>query len=182
MSFDFKPVLEGPTLRMRPAVDADFAPLFAVASDPKIWALHPAHDRWQAPVFRAYFDEGLAGGGQLVAELRDTGRIIGASRYSTEFCELGEIEIGWTFLARSHWGGPTNWEMKRLMIAHALTGFDTVIFRIGETNWRSRRALEKIGGTLLERTQIAQLPAGPVLHLIYAIDRENFESGPLIAG
>lgn len=182
MSFDFQPTLEGATLRMRPAVEADWDALYAVASDPEIWSLHPAHDRWQEPVFRAYFDEGLASGGQLVAELRETGQIIGASRYSTQFAEPGEIEIGWTFLARCHWGGATNFEMKRLMIAHALTAFDTVIFRVGETNWRSRRALEKIGGVLLERIQIAQLPAGPVRHVIYAIDRENFASGPLQTG
>src|SRR2546421_11441478 len=31
-----------------------------------------------------------------------------------------EIEIGWTFLARSHWGGIYNREMKQLMLRHGL--------------------------------------------------------------
>lgn len=180
MSFDRQPVLEGPTLRMRPAVEADWARLFAVASDPEIWAVHPAHNRWQEPVFRGYFDEGLASGGQLVAELRDGG-LIGGSRYSAEFCEPGEIEIGWTFLARRHWGGSANREMKRLMIAHALTSFDSVIFRVGETNGRSRRAMEKIGGVLLDRLHTTELSTGPVVHVVYAIDRAGFETGPLSA-
>jgi RimJ/RimL family protein N-acetyltransferase len=30
-----------------------------------------------------------------------------------------EIEIGWTFLARRHWGGHINGEIKRLMLIHA---------------------------------------------------------------
>ena len=32
------------------------------------------------------------------------------------------------------------------MVDHAFTFADTVIFWVGETNWRSQRALEKIGG------------------------------------
>jgi len=36
-----------------------------------------------------------------------------------------EVEIGWTFLARSHWGGATDREVKRLMLDHALSFVDT---------------------------------------------------------
>jgi hypothetical protein len=31
-----------------------------------------------------------------------------------------EVEIGWTFLASSHWGGATNRGVRRLMLDHAL--------------------------------------------------------------
>ena len=58
-----------------------------------------------------------------------------------------EIEIGWTFLARSHWGGAHNRELKRLMLAHAFKFVDNVIFFVGANNLRSQRAVEKIGGT-----------------------------------
>jgi hypothetical protein len=47
-----------------------------------------------------------------------------------------EVEFGWTFLARSHWGGATDREVKRLMLDHALSFVDTVVFWAGETNWR----------------------------------------------
>ena len=57
-----------------------------------------------------------------------------------------EIEIGWTFLARSHWGGAYNRELKRLMMAHAFKFVDNVILFVGATNLRSQRAVEKIGG------------------------------------
>jgi aromatic-amino-acid transaminase len=40
---------------LRPLRPADWAALYAVASDPEIWARHPSHDRWREPVFRAFY-------------------------------------------------------------------------------------------------------------------------------
>ena len=170
MTFDYQPHLVGDLIAMRPVTAADFEPLFAVASDPQVWALHPRSDRYKSDVFRAYFDDGLASGGALVALDRATGAVAGWSRYSEEFALPGEIEIGWTFLGRAYWGGPHNSEMKRLMLDHAFGRFAQVIFRIGENNLRSRRAVEKLGATLTDRTQID----GAVTHLFYAISRENW--------
>jgi len=59
------------------------------------------------------------------------------------------VEIGWTFLARSHWGGVYNREMKSLMLTHAFRFAERVVFVIGPQNWRSRKAVEKIGGVLI---------------------------------
>ena len=58
-ALDRQPTLTGPTLRLRPLRAEDWDALYAVASDPQIWALHPAHDRWQEPVFRVFFAEAL---------------------------------------------------------------------------------------------------------------------------
>jgi RimJ/RimL family protein N-acetyltransferase len=82
-------------------------------------------------------------------------------------------------LARSHWGGETNREMKRLMLAHALAAVERVWFRVGEANWRSRRAMEKIGGRLTARTETIEMAGQPVVHVIYEIDRGSFANGPL---
>jgi len=157
----------------------DWAALYAVASDPLIWAVHPAHDRWQEPVFRRFFDDALASGGALVAIDPATNNLIGSSRFDRTRAEPGEIEIGWTFLARRYWGGPTNAALKSLMIGHALTQFDRVIFLVGETNLRSRRAMEKIGGLLTNREHFAENAGTMVRHVIYTIDRASFASGPL---
>ena len=59
---------------------------------------------------------------------------------------MATTKIGWTFLARSHWGGVYNGEMKRLMLSHAFKFVDNVLFFVGSTNLRSQRAVEKIGG------------------------------------
>jgi RimJ/RimL family protein N-acetyltransferase len=171
---DRQPTLQGPTLRLRPLQPADWEALFAVASDPLIWEQHPAHDRWQEPVFRAFFADALAGGGALIVEERATGRIIGSSRYDHARARADEVEIGWTFLARDHWGGATNGELKRLMIDHALESVEAVIFLVGETNMRSRRALEKIGARLTDRVDEAEMAGRTVRHLVYRIDRATW--------
>ena len=159
----------------------DFDALYAVASDPAIWALHPAHDRHEEPVFRAFFADAMASGGALIVVDRASGAMVGSSRYSFERAGVGEVEIGWTFLARSHWGGATNREVKQMMIGHALRSVDRVVFLVGATNMRSRRAMEKIGGRLTERTHRAVMAGRDAVHVIYAIDAADFAAGPLAA-
>lgn len=177
MTADLQPTLVGERLLLRPLRSEDFGALYAVARDPEIWALHPAHDRWREDVFRRFFDKALASGGALVVLERDTGRVIGSSRYYHEFDGPGEIVLGFTFLARDHWGGATNRELKRLMIGHALSFAHTALFSVGETNLRSRRAMEKIGGRLTERTLDT---ADQGRHIVYAITPEDFAAGPLM--
>jgi RimJ/RimL family protein N-acetyltransferase len=150
MPFDPQPVLTGALVRLRPLRPDDHAALYAVASDPLIWAQHPAHDRHEPAVFRALFAESLASGGALVALDAADGRVIGSSRYHDHDPVAREVEIGWTFLARSHWGGRHNGEMKRLMLAHAFRWVDRVLFMVGPDNVRSQRALARIGAAYLE--------------------------------
>jgi RimJ/RimL family protein N-acetyltransferase len=144
--FDAQPTLAGALITLRPLRVDDFDALFAVASDPLLWEQHPAHDRHRPDVFRALFDEALASGGALVAIDRADGRIIGSSRYHAFDPAARQVEIGWTFLARSHWGGRYNREMKTLMLKHAFQFVDRVLFLVGPANVRSQRAMEKIGG------------------------------------
>jgi N-acetyltransferase len=179
--FDFQPDLTDGTVRVRPYTPADYAALQAAAADPEIWALHPIRTRWQEPVFRAFVDDGVADGGCLVIEDASSGEIIGHSRFSRKFCETAdEVEIGWTFLVRSRWGGAWNRRVKRLMLSHALAHWGSVIFRVGEENWRSRGAMEKIGGQLTDRRQSITTPAGEtIVHITYCIDRTAFTNGPL---
>ena len=92
-----------------------------------------------------FFREALESGGALIAIDCKNGQVIGSSRFHGYDKEKTEIEIGWTFLARSHWGGIYNREMKELMLRHAFNFVDSVIFLVGPKNWRSQRAVEKIG-------------------------------------
>jgi N-acetyltransferase len=142
---ELQPVLEGELLRLRPLQPSDWNDLYAVASDPLIWELHPSWDRYKEEVFRKFFQDALDSGGALVALDAKDGRVIGSSRYFGYDEEKSEVEIGWTFLARSHWGGIYNGEMKQLMLRHAFRFVKDVVFLVGPQNWRSQRALEKIG-------------------------------------
>jgi RimJ/RimL family protein N-acetyltransferase len=145
MPLDFQPRLEGELVTLKPLRAEDFEELYAVACDPLIWEQHPAKDRYKEEVFKELFRESLESGGALIAIDRKDGRVIGSSRYHGHNEEKSEIEIGWTFLARSHWGGEYNGEMKRLMLGHAFKFVKSVVFLIEPENLRSQRAVEKIG-------------------------------------
>ena len=148
---ELQPHLAGDLLELRPLRPEDWEDLFAAASDPLIWEQHPARNRYQENVFREYFQGALDSGGAFVAIDKQTRKIVGSSRYLEYDPVKRQIEIGWTFLARSHWGGAYNGEMKRLMLDHAFHFVDTVVFVIGAENLRSQKAVEKIGGVLIGR-------------------------------
>jgi RimJ/RimL family protein N-acetyltransferase len=149
--FELQPHLMGDLLELRPLRSEDWQSLFAVASDPLIWQQHPARDRYQEGVFKEFFREAMESGGALVVIDRQTQEITGSSRYFGFDPEKSVIEIGWTFLSRSYWGGKHNGELKRLMLDHAFKFVESVEFLIGPTNFRSRKAIEKIGGVLIGR-------------------------------
>jgi RimJ/RimL family protein N-acetyltransferase len=146
MPFELQPILKSEILELRPLQTGDFDALYAVASDPLLWEQHPNSDRYKLDVFRKFFDEALESGGALIVVDRKDDRVIGSSRFHCYDLVRSEIEIGWTFLGRSHWGGVYNGELKRMMLAHAFKFVDSVIFFVGSTNLRSQRAMEKIGG------------------------------------
>jgi N-acetyltransferase len=110
-----------------------------------IWEQHPINDRYKEEVFKEFFREALESGGALIVIDAKTGQVVGSSRFHGYAEERSEIEIGWTFLARSHWGGIYNKEMKQLMLRHAFRFVRSVIFRVGPQNLRSQRAVEKMG-------------------------------------
>lgn len=170
---DLQPTLEGKRVMLRPLRADDWDELFAVASDPLIWEVHPERHRYQEPIFRSFFDSAIEGGAAFAILDKASGRIIGSSRYFGHDPALSEIEIGWTFLARAYWGRGTNREVKRLMLDHAFGFVDTVIFQVGETNARSRRAMEKIGGVLRDEISMRDYSWGPCPHVIYEIRKPH---------
>jgi RimJ/RimL family protein N-acetyltransferase len=146
MPFDLQPILQGELLALRPLRPEDFRDLYAVASDPLIWEQHPVKDRYKEDVFKGFFREAFKSGGALITIDRKDGQVIGSTRFHGYDEEKSEIEIGWTFLARSHWGGVYNREMKELMLRHAFKFVKSVVFLVGPQNIRSQKAMEKIGG------------------------------------
>lgn len=163
-------ILRGELVELRALRADDYDALYAVASDPLIWEQHPSSDRYQPEVFRAFFQEALESGGALLVTDARTGAVIGSSRFHGYDPGKREIEIGWTFLARSHWGGTYNREMKDLMLQHAFRFVDRVYFIVGTENYRSQRAMEKIGAV---RTGTRQNTRGQTAY-VYEITADRF--------
>ena len=164
MAFDLQPTLRGSLVGLVPLRPEHFDALYEIASDPLIWEQHPIRDRYKIEVFRHYFQTGLDSGGAFLV-LDATGAMIGCTRYHGYNEESSEIEIGWTFLARTHWGGLCNGEMKRLMLDHAFRFVKNVIFHVGPENWRSRIAVEKLGGV----NEGSRTDANGQVHVLYRI-------------
>jgi N-acetyltransferase len=172
--FASQPTLRGALLQLRPLRSDDFGDLFAVASDPRIWEGHPERNRYRPEVFTVFFREALASGGALVAIDGDSGLVIGSSRYHGFRADLSEVEIGWSFLARSHWGGRYNGEMKSLMLRHAFAYVATVVFMVDPSNRRSQQALQKIGAVLRGR----RLDATQRERLCFSISKAEWTQRP----
>ena len=183
MSFDSQPSLSGTHVNLRPLRPEDHRDLYAVAADPLIWAEHPVENRHEEAGFREFFAESLASGGALLVTDAETQRVIGSSRFFGYREKEREVEIGWTFLARSHWGGRYNGDLKQLMLRHAFRFVDSVVFFVSPENIRSRRAVEKIGG-------VREPESDTVDRLVYRITASAFKrtcasssaSGPAAPG
>jgi RimJ/RimL family protein N-acetyltransferase len=170
-TFELQPHLVGELIELRPLIPDDWEILFAVASDPLIWEQHPARDRYKKEVFEAFFREALESDGAFAVIDRKTQKVIGSSRYFEYDPVKSEIEIGWTFLARPYWGGKYNAELKRLMLDHAFKFVKRVLFMVGPTNFRSQKALEKIGAVAIGRRERTNQRGDTIVDVVYQIER-----------
>jgi RimJ/RimL family protein N-acetyltransferase len=168
---NLQPTLKGNLIELRPLTREDFGALFAAASDPLIWEQHPESDRYTREVFQRFFDGAIESKGAFAIIERKSGRIIGSSRYCNLNPAQREVEVGWTFLERTFWGGSHNRELKSLMVDHAFRFVDRVLFVVGEKNLRSQKALEKIGARFLKKAQLPAPDGTMTPNLVFVIRR-----------
>ena len=166
---NWQPTLRGEHVQLRPIRADDLDALHAAAADPLVWEQHSERNRHEQPVFERFFAGALECGGGLVA-LDAAGNVIGSSRYYDWDPSDRSVVIGYTFLARSHWGTGANREMKRLMLDHAFRWAKTAWFHVSPGNVRSQRALERIGARL-DRQQDVSVGGVMSPRMIYRIDR-----------
>jgi len=108
--------------------------------------------------------------GALVIVDRKTSKIVGTSRFYDYLPTSSSVLIGYTFLAKAYWGGAYNFDLKKLMINHALKSVKTTYFQVGLGNLRSQRAMSKIGAinTGIEEVVISYGP--PKKSYIYKME------------
>lgn len=169
MDFNLQPSLEDDIVSVRPLVAEDFQDLFIVASDPLIWEQHQNKDRHTRESFTDFFNAAIASKGALVILDSNRKKIIGSSQFKIIDEAQKVIEIGWSFLSRNYWGGHYNRAFKKLMVNYALQYFDYVTFYIHPKNYRSQKAMEKIGAKrmrYLEKSWVLKEDTG----VTYVID------------
>ncbi len=177
MPFQFQPTLENEFVKIQPLKASDFDLLFSIASDPLLWEQHPSRTRYQRDVFEVFFKGAIESKGAFLVLNAKTGEVIGSSRFYDYDEEKKCVAIGYTFVARSHWGKGYNPALKRLMMEHAFQNVDKIIFHIGASNIRSQKAIEKIGAKKIGEAEISYYGERNNLNFIYQIEKRDWKSG-----
>lgn len=173
---ELQPTLQNEHVTLAPLKESDYEALYKVASDPLIWEQHPNPDRYKLDVFKNYFEGAIQSKGAFLVQDAITKEIIGCTRFYDYNEKDKSILIGYTFLARSHWGGKFNPEMKKLMIDYAFTFADKILFHIGSNNIRSQTAIQRLGAKKIGEEMIAYHGESKKLNLIYSIENKKSSS------
>jgi N-acetyltransferase len=142
--------LDGQLIVLEP-IGAEHEPAMrAAAADPVVWRWMQI-DASAAEGFGRWFEHALANA-EAGTEVpfatvdRESGRVVGSTRFLTLRPEHRGVEIGNTWLQRPAWSGGANIEAKLLMLEHAFerVGAMRVEFKTDARNVESRRALEAL--------------------------------------
>jgi N-acetyltransferase len=170
MTFDIQPNhLKNEMVELIPLQESDFDRLFEAASDPLVWEQHPNPNRYQKEIFRNFFDGAILSKGAFIVLDSKTNHVVGSSRFYDFDAENKSVKIGYTFIARKFWGQNFNKNMKLLMMNHAFEKLDKVLFEIGENNFRSQKAIEKIGASKIGNQEVTYFGEKPMMNIIYQI-------------
>ena len=142
---NLQPTLSNKLITLKPLQEDDFNALFEVASDKLLWEQHPNNNIYKKEVFKDFFDITIQSKSAFVVIDNKTNKIIGSSRYYEFNKENSSIIIGYTFISREYWGTVYNRNLKDLMTNYAFQFVNIIHFHVGETNYRSQKAVEKLG-------------------------------------
>jgi RimJ/RimL family protein N-acetyltransferase len=176
MAFELQPTnLKNELVQLVPLQHEDFEILYKVASDPLIWEQHPNKNRYKREVFKTYFEGAMESGGAFIFYDVRTGEPVGSSRFYEYDEEKNSVAIGYTFLARDHWGSTYNTAVKSLMLDHAFRFVENVIFHIGANNIRSQKAIERLGAKKISELQMNYYGEQQQLNFVYNIKKKDWE-------
>ena len=140
-----QPTLENSEVKLLPLQESDFERLYEVASDPLVWAQHPNKNRCEREPFRNFFEGAMMSGGAFLILDKITGEVAGSTRFYDYDKGQNSIFIGYTFYGTKFWGSKLNPQAKKLMLDYIFQYVDLVKFHVGAENWRSRKAMERLG-------------------------------------
>lgn len=143
---DFKTNLESAAYSLVQTDESHFDALYTIANDPLLWAQHPNSDRWQRDVFVDFFQTALKNDlGCFTIIDKASGQTIGSTRFYSHEPQDSAVRLGYTFLARNFWGTRANSQIKSVLLNYAFSIVQKVYFDIGEKNYRSLKATQKLG-------------------------------------
>jgi RimJ/RimL family protein N-acetyltransferase len=151
---DLSPTLENEFVKLSPLTLENYEKLIPVASQEKLVEFSPS-DIYTPDTLKNYValalkqKEGKTSIPFIIFDKRKQ-QFAGSTRYMNIHWKNKVLEIGSTWIGREVQGTGLNNHMKHLMLDYVFNNmkFEKVEFRIDERNIRSRKAVEKLGGTL----------------------------------
>jgi RimJ/RimL family protein N-acetyltransferase len=174
--FELQPTLSNEMVILEPLKSTDFERLYQVASDPLVWEQHPNKNRYQREEFENYFKGAMESGGAFLFCDKQSGEVIGSSRFYDWDPRKKNVLIGYTFLSRNCWGKRYNKTIKELMLNHAFKYADTVQFHVGANNTRSQIAMGRIGGEKVGEMEVAYYGEPAKINFVYEISKLKWQS------
>lgn len=176
MNFSIQPSLGNDKAILEPLREEDFADLYALAADPKVWEQHPNNDRWKEEVFRLFFEGAMKSKGAFRVIDGPSGKTAGCTRFYDYQQSDNSIFIGYTFYATRYWGTGINLAVKKLMLDYIFQYADKVYFHIGASNLRSQIAIGRLGAVKVGEEAVAYYGTELRQNFRYEIRRENWDS------
>ncbi|WP_433764592.1 GNAT family N-acetyltransferase [Flavobacterium ginsenosidimutans] len=176
MNFNLQPILENDFCILSPLEEKDFEALYQAASDPKIWEQHPNKDRWKREVFENFFEGAIKSKGAFKIINKETGVVVGSTRFYDFNEEEDCIFIGYTFYAVSCWGKGLNLSVKKMMLDYLFQYVSKVRFHIGAENIRSQIAISRVGAKKVAEEEVAYFGEKPKLNFVYQIDKKDWKT------
>lgn len=145
-------VLQGRSVGLHPLHPGHLPDLERVAKDKRIWEFY-TFDGSQPEILNRVYQSALADrdlGHQFpfIIWHNNDQQIIGSTRFLDLQPAHKKLEIGGTWLHPDYWATEVNLECKLLLLTYCFENLQAlrVQLKTDENNWRSRKAIEKIGG------------------------------------
>ena len=174
MFFDLQPdFLQDDLIKLLPLQEYDFEKLFEVASDPLVWEQHPNPNRYKLEDFTNYFKGAIISKGAFLILDSFTNEVVGCSRYYDFNKDDNSVLIGYTFIGLKFWGKGYNKALKKIMLQYAFQFVDKAYFHIGSSNYRSQKAIEKIGAAKVDEFEVVYYGEASKLNFVYQISKNS---------
>lgn len=144
-------VLIGDSVKIQPMEDDHVQELFDAGNNPAIWAYMPIKVQ-SIEDMKHHVDGALQAREQgsefpFVIFDKDSGKIVGSTRFLNISISNRNLEIGWTWLSPTVWRTRINTECKYLLLRHCFETLGTIRVQLktDSRNVRSQQAIERLG-------------------------------------
>jgi RimJ/RimL family protein N-acetyltransferase len=145
-------ILTGNLVELIPLEEEHFDELYKAASDKKLWEFIPTdgsvHEKFLKGYNASLADREKGMQYPFVIKHKETGKLIGSTRFIDIVPADSRLEIGFTWITQPYWGTAINFECKLLLMTFSFETLKAVRVQLktDENNIRSRTAIQKIGG------------------------------------